>query len=208
MAENQTLRTLLRGLSGFIGDGAGGLLSKMGWDMGDFEKFINRSETDTVYESHQLRKKGQEGLGLNGIASSSKRAAPDSNLSFDANKRRRASDPPETRQFSMPLMQMPLSNPVQDPNMNGTTLFSDLMGQTGSPLFMTQANAPFQSAPPNPYNQSAFLPPVRIPNGEAASPTYLPSNASSSEIVSPQRPPSADQEENDPKNDEAFKLMQ
>ncbi|KAF5387805.1 hypothetical protein D9615_000231 [Tricholomella constricta] len=60
MAENQTLRGLLRSLAGFIGDGAGGLLPKLGWDMGDFTQFINRSETDTAWEGYQARKKVAE----------------------------------------------------------------------------------------------------------------------------------------------------
>jgi hypothetical protein len=59
MQENHTLRGLLRSLAGFIGDGAGGLLPKLGWDMSDFNKFVNRSETDTAWESYQLRKKSR-----------------------------------------------------------------------------------------------------------------------------------------------------
>ncbi|KAF9008882.1 hypothetical protein BDQ17DRAFT_1301065 [Cyathus striatus] len=57
MTENQTLRNLLRSLAGFIGDGAGGLLPKLGWDVSDFNTFINKSETDTAWESYQRRKK-------------------------------------------------------------------------------------------------------------------------------------------------------
>ncbi|KAJ3534380.1 hypothetical protein NM688_g7146 [Phlebia brevispora] len=39
MQENQVLRQLLRSLSNFIGDGAGGLLPKLGWDLNDFNNF-------------------------------------------------------------------------------------------------------------------------------------------------------------------------
>jgi len=59
MQENQTLRNLLRSLGSFIGDGAGGLLPKLGWDMSDFNNFVSRSETDTAWESFQRRKKSQ-----------------------------------------------------------------------------------------------------------------------------------------------------
>lgn len=58
MAENQTLRNLLRNLASFIGDGAGGFLPKMGWNMQDFNNFINRGETDTAWEGYQRRKNG------------------------------------------------------------------------------------------------------------------------------------------------------
>ena len=53
MEENQTLRGLLRSVAGFIGEGAGGFLPRLGWQLEDFNNFINRSETDTVYESHK-----------------------------------------------------------------------------------------------------------------------------------------------------------
>src|SRR5436190_18942262 len=56
MQENQTLRNLLRSLSAFVGDGAGGLLHTLGWSMTDFNNFVNRSETDTAWESYQSRK--------------------------------------------------------------------------------------------------------------------------------------------------------
>jgi hypothetical protein len=62
MQENHTLRGLLRSLAGFIGDGEGGLLPKLGWNLEDFNNFVNRSETDTAWESYQNRKssKGSE----------------------------------------------------------------------------------------------------------------------------------------------------
>jgi hypothetical protein len=59
MQENHTLRGLLRGLAAFIGEGAGGFLPKLGWDLADFNNFVNRSETDTAWESYQKRKKGK-----------------------------------------------------------------------------------------------------------------------------------------------------
>ncbi|CCM01690.1 uncharacterized protein FIBRA_03754 [Fibroporia radiculosa] len=56
MHENQVLRDLLRSLSSFIGDGAGGLLPKLGWDLNDFNNFINKAETDSAWESYQRHK--------------------------------------------------------------------------------------------------------------------------------------------------------
>jgi hypothetical protein len=60
MQENQVLRSLLRGLSSFIGEGAGGVLPKLGWDINDFENFINRAETDTAWESFQRNKREKQ----------------------------------------------------------------------------------------------------------------------------------------------------
>jgi hypothetical protein len=59
MQENHTLRGLLRSLAGFIGDGAGGLLPRLGWNLEEFNSFVNRSETDTAWESYQSRKKAK-----------------------------------------------------------------------------------------------------------------------------------------------------
>ena len=83
MAENQTLRGLLKSLTAFIGEGAGGLLPKLGWNMSDFNEFVNRSETDTAWEGYQRRKKegptpGQKRLADDdSIALRSKRARTD-----------------------------------------------------------------------------------------------------------------------------------
>jgi hypothetical protein len=55
--ENQALRQLVRDLSNFIGEGIGGFLPKLGWEIGSFEEFKNRTETDTMNDSYQARKK-------------------------------------------------------------------------------------------------------------------------------------------------------
>lgn len=55
--ENQALRQLVKELSSFIGEGIGGFLPKLGWDINSFEEFKNRSETDTMNDSFQHRKK-------------------------------------------------------------------------------------------------------------------------------------------------------
>jgi hypothetical protein len=63
IAENQTLRNVVRSLSNFIGDGAGGALPSMGWTLKEFEAFINKAETDTAFEAFAKRKKAlQDGL--------------------------------------------------------------------------------------------------------------------------------------------------
>lgn len=59
MAENHTLRGLLKSLSTFIGEGAGGLLPQLGWDQNDFEQFVNKGESDTAHESYERRRKAK-----------------------------------------------------------------------------------------------------------------------------------------------------
>lgn len=77
MHENQVLRGLLKSLGGFIGDGAGGILTKLGWDMNDFNEMVNKAETDTAWESYQRHKRDKSETAPSGTASSSKRPAAD-----------------------------------------------------------------------------------------------------------------------------------
>lgn len=63
IAENQTLRNVVRSLSAFIGEGAGGALPSLGWTLKEFEAFINKAETDTAFEAFSKRKRAvQDGL--------------------------------------------------------------------------------------------------------------------------------------------------
>ncbi|KAG8979054.1 hypothetical protein FRC05_009264 [Tulasnella sp. 425] len=94
MMENQQLRTLLKELGRFIGDGAGGQLSTslgtIGWGLDQFNGFINRSETDTAFETFQALKRtkdpaaktpdGGEGAG-EGSDNRKRRRTTDSNPS-------------------------------------------------------------------------------------------------------------------------------
>ena len=66
MQENQVLRQLLKSLSGFIGDGAGGLLPKLGWDLNDFNNFVKEKNIpkeqvaqlkDRIYAYMKMQKK-------------------------------------------------------------------------------------------------------------------------------------------------------
>ncbi|OBZ76431.1 hypothetical protein A0H81_03572 [Grifola frondosa] len=70
MAENQVLRSLLRSLGSFIGEGAGGILSKLGWDLNDFNDFVNKAETDTAWESYQRHKREEAVAGPSSAANS------------------------------------------------------------------------------------------------------------------------------------------
>ncbi|KAI0315392.1 hypothetical protein OF83DRAFT_357826 [Amylostereum chailletii] len=151
MAENHVLRGLLRSLSEFIGDGAGGLLPKLGWTMRDFDNYVNRSETDTAYESFQRRK--QE----SGASGSRKRAADGDAGEGRAKRARedtdRASDAfpvlapmnPVSSGGVYPTARSPQDNSlfadIMRPN-NGSTMFVPGSSNAGSPPFSAGPQAP------------------------------------------------------------------
>ncbi|EGO01764.1 hypothetical protein SERLA73DRAFT_177248 [Serpula lacrymans var. lacrymans S7.3] len=95
MAENQTLRNLLKSVSGFISEGFGGLLPKLGWDLSEFNTFLNKSETDTAWESFQRRKHSHSTTQSTGAMStvlgppSTKRPAPEDDHITGGKKPRR-----------------------------------------------------------------------------------------------------------------------
>lgn len=57
IAENRTLRNMVRGLGSFIGDDAGGALASMGWTLKEYEDFLTKADTDTAYEAFSRYKK-------------------------------------------------------------------------------------------------------------------------------------------------------
>ncbi|KAJ6629162.1 hypothetical protein B0H10DRAFT_1777075, partial [Mycena sp. CBHHK59/15] len=139
MEENQTLRTLLRSLGAFIGEGAGGLLPKLGWDLADFNSFINRSETDTAWQGYQKRKKANEQTGSMSTQGQ-KRSADDD--STNARKKSRANEhDTDPGQNGYPVLvsmnpSMPSNSMYPRQHDSPGTLFSDLMrGGNGSPMF-------------------------------------------------------------------------
>lgn len=221
MEENQTLRNLLRGVSAFIGEGAGGLLPKMGWDMADFTNFVNRSETDTAWESYQLRKKEAATSG-----SSQKRPA-DEDINGRA-KKRGSTDQEKDGGYSMLLPLNQTAPPVAVNNLypqssrtplESNGIFSDLMrGSTGSPMFTqpspsTASSGTYGGSP----NVNGFstgyggLPPLNM-NSESSSmpPPAFPASANGSGSSQRTAEHSSDkvEEDGDPKKHEAYKLVQ
>lgn len=214
MAENHVLRGLIRSLSGFIGDGAGGLLPKLGWTMRDFEAYVNRSETDTAYESFQRRK--------NDNGNSRKRSADDGGSADGANKRARGGSdrPPDGFPALMPVNPMgpggmfpppPPSNTGRSPAANGNgnaTLFSDLMRSAAggsSPMFTmagaspTNGGSPFGSGPsPSAYDTSYM---GNMSMGGDGSLSF------GQGAAAPAPPVEEEEERQDPKNEEAQKLI-
>lgn len=232
MQENQVLRSLLRGLSSFIGDGAGGFLPKLGWDLNDFNNFLNRSETDTAWESYQRHKREDNGTasssGPSG-SSSQKRSPEDEPIYLRAKRPRGVS---ETNGDSIPLV----SNTGAHVGSNGmynsssrsthdSNLFSELMrGPAGSAVF-GQSPSPVTNS--NQYGSSgnlgvgsaySYLPPMNI-NADTAIPSMPLVSQSPISVQAPAKVPSTtnsrpraqtvqDEPDDEPKRMEAYKLIQ
>jgi hypothetical protein len=226
MAENHILRGYLRSLSEFIGDGAGGLLSKLGWSMQDFEKFVNKSETDTAYESFQQRKRdGQPGSGSSAQTSSRKRPADDDTA--NNSKKTRAGgerDDTEHSTDAFPVL-MPLNSVTSGSNLynnrspQDSSLFSDLLrGSNGSPMLMPGPSSPSsytasssQVPPSNGSYQSSYVTPLNmgVDSSTISSMSFV-NNASTPTIPQQSRSSVGTIEEMDlvdPKSMEAQKLI-
>ncbi|KII95350.1 hypothetical protein PLICRDRAFT_170012 [Plicaturopsis crispa FD-325 SS-3] len=229
MQENQTLRNLLRGLGSFIGDGAGGLLPKLGWNMTDFNTFVNRSETDTAWESFQQRKKAQ-GPG----SAASKRPAEDEFGAgpSTAKKPRGEEGGSDNREYPLSFSLNSAVPPAPTTLYSSSTrsqdsaMFPELMRPpSGSAMFMQpspptntvgQYSSPGSSSSTGLNSFQSFLPSVSI-NSESqnsmAPPTY-PSTSNGS-APAPQRRMSGSnsltqeqlEDSDDPKKNEAYKLV-
>ncbi|KIK65446.1 hypothetical protein GYMLUDRAFT_219504 [Collybiopsis luxurians FD-317 M1] len=220
MQENQTLRNLLKSVTAFIGEGAGGLLPKLGWEMSDFNNFVNKSETDTAWEGYQRRKKTSASAEL--LNSAQKRpAAEDDNASNK--KARTTSDAGDSGSYSMllPMNSGPLSATPLYPAPNahdGRTMFSDVMRNgTGSPMFMSNsanATTPPQYGASSSSNVSNY-PSTYIPGGHMNLETSLPpltfpsasSTTNTQSRTNDQASPDQAEDDDDPNKNEAYKLI-
>lgn len=237
MAENQTLRNLLRSLANFIGEGAGGLLPKLGWGLSDFNEFINKSETDTAWEGYQRRKKpgneeGESGSSLPPMAippsgkrpsetdmgNRAKKMRPDNTLEPSNNFSLlipipNSSIPSSTGLYSNPSSRLPERN----------SLFTDMLRPSnGSPMFMQTPSSTSSQYPPNGSNLEGFQSSSSYISGvgtnidqpvSSSSPYDSPSSApiSHQRMQSTNDGPAASdelEEEDDPKKTEAYKLIQ
>lgn len=233
MQENQVLRSLLRNLSAFIGDGAGGVLPKMGWDLNDFNNFVNRSETDTAWESYQRHKRDETHPGT---SSSSQKRPSEDDANVSRAKRPRVpgeQNGDEERGDGYPLL-VPMNPavppvpanglyPPPPPSRSDSSLFNELMrGPTGSPMFVppssstsagqySSATATSVSAGHSPY-QSSYMPPMNVnvdpglSGMSLASGPNVPLQAPRGTTTTPSQPPTEEAEE-DPKREEAVKLI-
>ncbi|KAF8351295.1 hypothetical protein F5887DRAFT_1069025 [Amanita rubescens] len=127
MAENHTLRGLLRSLGAFIGEGVGGLLPKLGWDVYQRRKKQTESSSSTPAPSSTMKRRSEDD-----IPSAAKK--PRINLDNDS----------ERTQNGFPLVMSMNQPPLAANNMyasphtqDSNGMFSNLIrGSTGSPMFM------------------------------------------------------------------------
>ncbi len=233
MQENQVLRSLLRSLSSFIGDGAGGVLPKKGWDVNDFNNFINRSETDTAWESYQRHKRDETHAAAS--TSSQKRPSEDEANTSRAKRPRGSGEQngEEERNDGYPLL-VPMNPAVPPVPANGlypppptsrsdSSLFNDLMrGPTGSTMFVP----PSTNTPPGQYStptatsvsathspyQSSYMAPMNVnvdpslPGMSLVSGPNVPLQNPRGATTAPSQPPTEEADE-DPKREEAVKLI-
>lgn len=234
MQENQVLRDLLRSLSGFIGEGAGGLLPRLGWDLNDFNNFLNRSETDSAWESYQRHKQdGRPGDSSAGPSSGlgQKRTAEDDPLGRTKRARgldHNGADDASADPFHTPPVLVPLGSGTSPVGSNGlytsanrptqseSTLLTELMrGTSGSPMFMapTPPGASNQFATPSNSAAAATYsyPGVSMNNNMStgATPPAMSMNVgSNSQMVGSQATVQSNNDDDDPKKLEAYKLIQ
>jgi hypothetical protein len=155
MEENQTLRNLLRNLATFIGDGAGGLLPKLGWETSDFNNFVNRSETDTAWEGYQKRKKQTAAAttaesGASATSASGLKRAADEEPAGSRSKKSRSSEQEGDGRNSYSLITSANSTSLATNGLYPTGsrshvggMFSDLMRtSSNSPSYVTQQASP------------------------------------------------------------------
>jgi len=213
MAENHTLRGLLRSLSAFIGEGAGGVLPKLGWNLDDFENYINRAETDTAWESFQKHKRDKQNTQPEASTSqpaTASRKRPADDTSSNRNKRQRSmtAEEPHACDF-LPA--------------NGNS-FNDMLrtNASASPMFMTPPST--TSQPTYPVSGSGNV--SFASAGSGSTPSFLhglglesPANGTTDSVPLSLPPPRINQsstaatetaEENetfDPKSEEAGKLI-
>ncbi len=226
MAENHALRGFLRSLTEFIGDGAGGLLTKLGWSMQDFDNFVNKSETDTAYESFQRRKRdGQSTAPSTSQSAPRKRTSEDDNTNGNPKRARGHSerDDADRGADAFPVL-MPMNSVSSGSNLytgrssQDASLFSDIMrGPNGSPIMLPGPSSPSyptsssQVPPSNGSYQNSYVSPLNMGvETTAINSMSFVNNASTPTIPQQSRPSVASLDELepiDPKNVEAQKLI-
>ncbi|KAF8450826.1 hypothetical protein L210DRAFT_3756331 [Boletus edulis BED1] len=188
MVENITLRNLLKSVSGFIAEGSGGMIQKLGFEMHEWTAYLDKAETDTAWESFQARKNAKKtshssnamSSMLGAQPSTSKRPLEDDAPSSNHLKKSKtlSGDNSMERPDSYHLL-MPMSSTVPPPpppasSMYPSTarspqdsLFSEVLrnGHASSPVFMgpTPSGTPAHYASPSTSSTySSYMPPMGI----------------------------------------------
>lgn len=233
MAENQNLRNMLRSLATFIGEGLGGVLPKLGWDLSDFNTWVNKGETDTAWEGYQRRKKlshqAQADAAVAGTSSlnstqGQKRPAEDGSLSGQS-KRPRGDDGESRASNGFNNLLSPVTSssnvyPQDSRNLDRPAMFSDMMRNSANSGMFAQSPTPSSSSLPyggvqgtmvdgyqNSYLGGMNMPPLHQPIHQPAYDSHNgPPQTRGSTLPAPVAP---DDEEldNDPNKSEAYKLI-
>lgn len=234
MTENQNLRTMLRSLATFIGEGLGGVLPKLGWDLSDFNTWVNKGETDTAWEGFQRRKKlshqAQADAAVAGTSSlnstqGQKRPAEDGSLSGQS-KRTRGDDGESRASNGFNNLLSPVTSssnvyPQDSRSLDRPAIFSDMMRNSANSGMFVQSPTTSSSSLPyggvqgtmvdgyqNSYLGGMNMPPLHQPMHQQAYDSHNgPPQTRGSTLPAPVAP---DDEEldNDPNKSEAYKLIQ
>lgn len=231
MTENLTLRNLLKSVSGFIADGSGGMIQKLGFELHEWTAFLDKSETDTAWQSFQARKHSHKTSQSSTAMSSmlgpqptpSKRPLEDDPPSANQLKKSRtiSSDTSVERPDSYHLL-MPMSSSVPPPphppapsiypptaRSPQENIFSEVLrnGHTSSPVFMGPTSSGTTAHYPTPSTSStysSYMPPIGIGVDQGMNPLPYPPNKSGA-ITSQQRMLSTPQDD-EPDDEEAALL--
>lgn len=218
MAENHTLRGLLRSLSAFIGEGAGGVLPKLGWNLNDFENYINRAETDTAWESFEKHKRDRqsaqpEASTSQPTASSRKRSADDAGPNRHKRRRSLTADEEHSNEFPVLGNSVPANgngfNELLRNNASGSPVFMPPQGATSQQTYSASGSGNVPFTPTGSGSTASFLHGLGL-----ESPTNVPADPVSLSLPPPrinQTPTTTvetpEEETFDPKMEEAGKLI-
>ncbi|EJF62966.1 hypothetical protein DICSQDRAFT_135222 [Dichomitus squalens LYAD-421 SS1] len=226
MHENQVLRGLLKSLSSFIGEGTGGILAKVGWELAEYNDLINKAETDTAWESYQRHKrdKSETTAGPSG-SGAGKRPADDSDPYGLRPKRARPDTNGDASRSSdnFPLL-VPLNPAASSMGPNG--LYTTDYGRgpsNASPMFVPPSSSPVNhsgqyGSPPSGGMSMSFQSSYGLSmSNDPMSTMSAVNNSSMASMTAPSRTSSAaqpsprqgqnDDEEIDPKKLDAYKLI-
>jgi hypothetical protein len=214
MEENQTLRSLVKGLGAFVAEGSGGTLAKLGWNHADFERFVNKSSTDTAYESHQRIKSV---IGKGGSTSSAAKRRADGGADDAASKRARSGTESgdvdggfvggATGGYPLPLPNTYQRSPA--PPAPDSNLFSQLVRNAGTHMYMPPSQSTQAGGYPN-YTPQTFLPSLNANANTLPPLAYGDSSPQLGRVNnSAARTPVEDDDDLDldPKKEEASKLL-
>ncbi|KAG9317197.1 hypothetical protein JVU11DRAFT_1390 [Chiua virens] len=184
MTENLALRNLLKNVAGFIAEGTGGMIQKLGFELHEWNTFLDKAETDTAWESFQMRRRSQKtsqssnamSSMLGPQSSTSKRPLEDDALTTDRLKKSRtlSGDTSVDRPDSYHLL-MPMNSSVPSPAASmypsaarspQENMFSDALrnGHANSSVFMpsTSSGPAHYPTPSASSTYSSYMPPIGI----------------------------------------------